>query len=349
MVVGGMKRILDICLFIAVFVSSSCSHKELCYHHPHVASVQINADWTGFEKDRPSGMTVMVYSRSGDKVIEKQTNNTSFAIVDLLVGYYNSVVYNQSPEEYGTVEFRGMDKYPTAQVCASPIDSRWYKTRGEKEVLAVSPEWIGTDRVEDIEITQRMVDITGENKLANMNTRDIASDFIVARHHPENIIYTIGIKVHLKNVYNLKSARASLDGLAEGFMFSTGMTTESEVTHLLENWRLVVDKNDPTMGYIEASITSFGLPCNHKGLPGENKFNLSVLLVDNKTIIDFPFEVGDKFVFKKDEAGKLILECDIELWAKDPLPDVKPEGTGNDGFDAWVEDWGEEENFELEI
>ena len=344
-----MKRILNICLCIAVFIASSCTHKELCYHHPHTASVQINADWTGFDKERPTGMTVLLYSMVGDKVIEKQTNNTSYAVVDLLVGYYNSVVYNQSPDEYGSVIFNGMDKYYTAQVCAAGIDSKWYKTRGEKEVLAETPEWIGTDRVEDIEITQRMVDITCEKKLANMNVRDIASDFIVARHHPSNIIYTVNVKVHLKNVYNIKSARASLDGMAEGFMFSTGMTTDRKVTHLLENWRLVVDKEDPTQGYIEASITSFGLPCTHRGLSTENGFNLSVLLVDSKTIVDYPFEVGDKFVVKKDEAGRDVLEYDIELWAGDPLPDVKPEGSGDDGFGAWVEDWGEEENFDFDI
>lgn len=342
-----VKRIVNV-LFVLLIVSS-CSHKELCYHHPHTASVQINVDWSRFEKDNPSGMTVMVYSRAGVKEIEKQTNNLSYVIVDLLAGYYNSFVFNQSPSEYGTVDFVNMDRYSTAQVNATPVASRWYKTRAEKEKLAASPEWIGTHRVEDIEITDEMVKITGENKLANMNTRDIASDFIVARHYPENIIYTIKVKIHLKNVYNLKSARASLDGMAEGFMFSTGNRTESKVTHLLENWRLVVDKTDPTLGYIETAITSFGLPRDHKALADENNFNLSVLLVDNKTIIDFSYEVGDRFQFKSDETGKLTLECEIELWGKDPLPDVKPEGGGNDGFDAWVEDWGDEENLDFEL
>ena len=102
-----VRRIINVLLVLLIV--SSCSHKELCYHHPHTASVQINVDWSRFEKDNPSGMTVMVYSRAGVKEIEKQTNNLSYVIVDLLAGYYNSFVFNQSPSEYGTVDFVNMD------------------------------------------------------------------------------------------------------------------------------------------------------------------------------------------------------------------------------------------------
>ena len=76
-----------------------------------------------------------------------------------------------------------------------------------------------------------------------------------------------------------------------------------------------------------------------------NIFNLSLLLVDNKTILDYKFEVGHDF--EEDDTAHLTLHLEIDLG--DPLPDVKPEGGEGGGFDASVSDWGEEIEHEVEL
>ena len=154
---------------------------------------------------------------------------------------------------------------------------------------------------------------------------------------------------HLKNIYNVRSARAVLTGLAEGYMFAKNRTSEITATQLLEQWRVVYDSIDPTKGYITAQIKSLGLPYNHKGEMKDNDFILSVLLVDSKTIIDIPFQVGDKIQRIYDKDGTPTLELNLELWSDTPLPDVQPYEYGDGGFNASVDDWGEEQFVEMDM
>ena len=58
-----MRRMTKIIAAIALCFAAltSCRHKELCLHHPHTANVRIDVDWSGFEKEVPTGMTVLVY------------------------------------------------------------------------------------------------------------------------------------------------------------------------------------------------------------------------------------------------------------------------------------------------
>lgn len=106
----------------------------------------------------------------------------------------------------------------------------------------------------------------------------------------------------------------------------------------MEEWSMTPDPQDPTQGNIKAQLLCFGLPDGHKATPQENILNLSLLLADNKTILDYQFEVGDQFA--EDDTAHLTLHLEIQL--PEPLPDVKPEGGQGGGFDATVNDWGEE-------
>ncbi len=338
---GALKHILGLAMLLLML---SCTHKDLCYHHPHTAKVRIDADWSEFEKEVPSGMTVMVYPCDGGRAVRHLTNTITHAYVNLPVGYYHSITFNQSEEEYGSVGFRGMDRYETAEVHTNATKSTWYKTKAEEEKLAAEPEWIGADRHEGAEVTQEMVDVTGENLIAMKQQRALMQDFVIATHTPQNIIYTITVKVHLKGFHNLRSARASMTGLAEGYMFAKGEYTANQVTQLLETWSSKVDENDPTKGYITTISTCFGLPKGHGATADENLFTLSVLLVDNKTVKEFPFKVGD--LIEHDGEN---LSLNLELSVDETLPDVQPVGGSSSGFDAKVEDWGDEENFEVEI
>ena len=325
----------------------SCNHDELCYHHPHEAKVRVDADWSEFVEETPTGMTVMVYPQDGSEAVTQHTNTITHAVFSLPAGRYHSVAYNQSPSEYGSLSFRGMDKYETSEVYANPTDSHWYVSRGEEDARVVTePEWFGTDHIEDMVVTEEMVEKTGEMNLAQMQTGSrVDNSFLIGEHRPQNIIYTITVKVHVDGIYNLRSARASLSGLAEGYLLGQGKRTANKVTQLLEEWKMTVNADDPTKGTIEAKIACFGLPDGHLGKADENELVLSLLLVDNKTILDFPFTVGDKFEVCEENHRMLSLELVIDT----PLPDVKPEGGSDGGFSATVDDWGEEENIDVNM
>lgn len=344
-----MKKIAHWIVLVELFLLfNACDHKELCFHHPHTAKVRMNVDWSEFFQEIPTGMTVMVYpmevAAGNGETLVQYSNRISHVYVDLAAGKYNTIVYNQTPSEYASVSFRGMEKYETAEVYCKKKESRWYHSQSKEEV-AVNPEWIAVDAEENIEVTSEMLDISGE--YISMNQGYQKSDVTIASFVPQNIIYTIGVKVHLKGIHNLRSARASLNGLAEGFLLATQKPTDRLVTHLIENWSLTVDQSDPIRGYISAEITCFGLSPTHRKRANENEMNLSLLLVDNKTTVECHFQVGDKFIRSVEDEKKLDLR--LELYWEEVLPDVKPEGGVSGGFDATVEDWGTEENININM
>ena len=333
---GKIKVVYVLLLMLMV----SCTHKELCLHYPHRARIRVNVDWSQFPEEEPTGMTLMTYPASGGTPQTVLSNTLDHVYVNLEAGDYHTLMFNQSVSEFGAFLFRDMDTWEKAEVVAASVTSRWYENRSDRVVT--EPEWLGIDSDGEVEVTPEMA----ETSSVHMGSAPkLVDEYVIATHVPKNIIYTLVVRVNIKGVYNLRSVRAALEGMSEGVLFSTLRRSDEKVTQLLESWKLTVDKEDPTRGYIETSIKCFGLPHSHAGKPEENLFALSLLLVDNKTIVDFPFEVGHEF--EKDKDGKLVLYLELDL--PDPLPDVKPEGGSSSGFDATVEDWGDEIEHEIEM
>ena len=338
-----MKGLAKLSLWILLTLLVSCNHHELCYHHPHTAQVQVNVDWSEFVEEQPTGMTVMVYPADGSKPYSSLTHTLDHASFNLPEGMYHTLVFNQSVSEFGSLEFRQMDMYDKAEVVSSTEDSRWYEARAEGGRVVRQSEWIATHREESKSVTRQMVEeLRPEGKY---RTGD-AGGYVLSNLVPHNIIYTIHVRVYIEDIYNLRSARAALDGLAEGYRFAAARPSDVTATYLMEEWKLTIDENDPTRGHIDTDLYCFGLPYGHRGTAEENLFELSVLLVDNKTILDFPFMVGDKF---ESSDANVRLQLNLELRLTDPLPDVQPEGGSGSGFDAVVEDWGEEIEHDVQM
>ncbi len=351
MAVGTMVKRLFTYPFMAIVALAllSCEHKDMCLMHPHTAPMRVNVDWSDFiEKETPSGMTVIMYPQSGELLepVFTRSNTISHAIVNLPEGRYNSVVFNQSESEFGTLGFRNLDKYSTAEVVTVEAAAKWYNTKGENERIAHEPEWFGTDNEVNLDVTSDMITQSTDDyhqDLKGVRSTKSGIDFVY--HKPQNIIHTIHITVYIENIYNLRSARAALEGVSEGYHLGKGEALESVVTHLVEQWQMTKDPQDPTKGEIKATLLCFGLPKGHTGGALENIFNLSLLLVDNKTVLDYKFEVGDDF--EEDDTSHLHLKLAVDL--PKPLPDVKPEGEQGGGFDASVTDWGEEIEHKVEL
>ena len=321
----------------------SCNHHELCYSHPHTAKVRVNVDWSEFVEEDPTGMTVMVYPADGGKPYTVLTHTLDGASFNLFEGVYHTLAFNQSVSEFGSLEFRQMEKYDKAEVVSATQDSRWYEGRADGGRVVTQPEWIGSHREEGAMVTRQMVQaMRQEGKYRSGE----GAEYVLSNLVPQNMVYTVHARVYVEGIYNLRSARAALDGMAEGYRFAMARPSHVSATYLMEEWEMTVDKSDPTRGYIDTYLYCFGLPDGHQGTADENLFTLSVLLVDNKTVLNFPFMVGDKFE-QGDTSVRLSLNLELEL--AEPLPDVKPEGGSGSGFDATVEDWGEEIEHDIQM
>ncbi len=352
-----MRRHLSYMLLSALLlVLGSCTHKELCLYHAHDARVSVLADWSKFTKETPTGMTVMMYPQDGGEAVKQHTNTISHATMHLPEGTYNSIIINQSADEFGSMEFKGMDSYGTAAVYTKSTKSSWYHSKADNEEVAVEPEWLATDRIESLGVTAEMVESTGVQVLSRSSDNGDLG-YVLGSHTPMNIVNTINITVHLKGFQNYLDARASLDGLAAGYIFSTGRPTGTTVTQLIEGWRKEKDRNDPTRGTISATMTCFGLPDGHGATAEENTMTLWLLLADNKpeSMMEFTFKVGDKFVYEYDSDVdvdvnvdlKIGMTLELEIEIEDPLPDVKPENGASSGFDVTVDGWGDVEEIDV--
>lgn len=335
------RKLMAVCALLLTLVA--CNHKELCLHYPHRARIRINVDWSEFPEEQPTGMTVMVYPADGGAPQTTLSNTLDHVYVNLEEGYYHTLVFNQSVTEFGSFEFRGMNRWEDAEVLAVNVSSRWYESRSGEERVVTEPEWLGIDSDGTVEVTPQMAEISSVHMGSNPK-EDV--EYVIATHVPHNIIYTMHVVVHIPDgVYNLRSARSALSGLSEGVMFSTLRRSNRVATQLLEDWTLTVDKENPVKGTLTTSFHCFGLPDAHQGLPEENRFLLSMLLVDGKTQIDVPVEVGH--LIEESDGGVLTLY--LELTLPDGLPDVQPEGGSSSGFDATVEDWGDEIEHEIQM
>lgn len=332
-------------MFTFLLISSCQPHDPFCYQHTHGALVRINVDWSEFKEDKPDGMTLhFLPSNKNNKPKLHTTHTITHASVDLMPEQYTILVHNQSASEFGSVTFQDMGCDTTACVLPKRSPSTWYKPV-DNEILVSNPEWLAFDREEAL-VTEDMM--TGGTIYEERITRSNGdNDTLVATMTPKNVVYTLHVSVKIKGINNFRDARAAFSGLADGYFIGLEEYSDEKVTHMMETWSVknkTTDEDGVQIGTIYGNITCFGLPKFHTRDAAENILRLSILLVDNKTLVNRMFKVGSRIYQKDTNGSSLHLYLDLELSEK--LPDVTPvpDTDGKSGFDADVNEWGDEEN-----
>ena len=327
-----MKRCINrfmLCWLLTILFAS-CIYDDYsdCPQESDRKMVRINVDWHLFDKEVPTGMTVMVFPWSGGAPQTVLTNEITHADFFLEPGKYRVLVFNQSTTEFGTLDFLGMDSYETARAVVQHATSRWY-SRGDNELIGVEPEWLASDKLDEFEVSGDLSEVTLT---------------------PRNVLSHIQVSVKIPSIGYLRSARGSLTGISEGFLLGQGKSLQSKVTYLLETWTKSVDENDATLGTLKTSVKCFGLPETAHLDAENNKLSLSALLIDNKTQIDHQFAVGDKFQ-KDDNSSELgyTVTLHVDVKVPEPLPEVKPSEGSSGGFDVTIQDWGKPEDIDMEL
>ena len=327
-----MKRCVNrfmLCWLLTILFAS-CIYDDYsdCPQESDRKMVRINVDWHLFDKEVPTGMTVMVFPWSGGAPHTVLTNEITHADFSLEPGKYHVLVFNQSTTEFGSLDFLGMDSYETARAVVLHTTSRWY-SRGDNELIGVEPEWLASDKLDEFEVSE---------------------DFSEVTLTPRNVLSHIQVSVKVPSIGYLRYARGSLTGISEGFLLGQGKPLKSKVTYLLESWTKTIDVNDATLGTLKTSVKCFGLPETTQPDADNNKLSLSALLIDNKTQIDHQFAVGDKFQ-KDDNSSELgyTVTLHVDVKVPEPLPEVKPSEGSSGGFDVTIQDWGKPEDIDMEL
>lgn len=297
-------------------------------------------------------MTVTAYNKEGLVAVRERSNDTQGIKLRLKDGEYEVLTFNYSDFEFGSMTFIDMDKLSQAWVSLNPILMRPSETWDEGVTYVREPEafYVGLEKVN---IKNGKVDGKGYEIFTS----------------PKNLNSTFYIEVSVSGIENMKSVEGSISGMAAGCRLFDGRPSEARVVHLLTNPKAKVkgkkeqksnyrdqhasEENIPIDGIVRFKISCFGLPFSKQYISSrsaqDNVLKLHFKLRDNKTELDYKFNVGKliryleveskslQAVFSEDPTKYLFLQIGEDLGPT--LPFVIPEGDQESGFDAEVSDW----------
>lgn len=307
--------------------------------------VRLDVDWMSRFGKRPTGMTVMM-SGEDKKCRTETTNDVDGTELRLDKGKYGVLVYNLSPDEYGSLDFYKTDSFDSLYVRLTPItrpnrawdDSMHYL--GPPEPLAIARD--------TIEITDSMVETYNRiARLSDSGHRDTLVYHFLEK--PQPVMTTLTVTVRVKGLKYASSLEGNITGMADGYHMMPAKSTDGECNMLLDDWKFHTDSIDPDYGIATTSAITFGLPnckCDlAKRDSTDTWVTLHFKLVDGKTEITLKYPVGKDFKYIIHDSGhmeyttELTLNLDLSIHYEPELPKVTPSGDSKSGFDAHVDDW----------
>ena len=309
---------LFIILISLVMGLAGCSKETMIGEYVDRCAVRLDIDWGPCGID-PDGMTALFYPVDGGEPSRFLTNTVTGDEVRLRKGIYNVVVFNQAAEEYSYLTIEGQDQYSTLRIVMKTTDSDWY-TPTEGERLIYDPEPLAVATLEGFEVTQEMVRA-----------------------------------LEIKGLHNMRTARGSIKGMADTYWIADRKTGSSVATQLVDFSEKTFHENSTTDGILSGSYLTLGRPNVTSKATDEisNLLTLSILLVDNKTVITKQYDIAPRAAINNEtKEVKVVLgtgaDPDEEETPEDiplELPNVKPATNGGEGgFDASVDNWGDETN-----
>lgn len=345
-----MKKILYIIGICLVFIS--CERRELTYDYSPYCEIEMNLDWSNLltkQSDAPNGVSVIFYPVDGNgEMVSLQLHTVENLTVSVREGVYDVLVFNQIPDDFGTLSFSGMDNFSTAMIESVSRDNDWYTLKDGETGVTRKPEYIAAATINNYEVTADMVSKSVSSRATKSSNYE-APQINLA---PKVVVSTSYVNVKVNGVHNISSVRASMSNLSIGYNFSEQKTVESTTVHLLEDWSIYKDEGSYYMGGITTEFTTFGLPSTEvltraDGDDWTGSLGLQLNLVDGETTVETSYEVGSQINID-DETLSLSLDLGFTQEEGDEqveIENVEPEGSdGSDGaFDAELDDWGEEE------
>ena len=357
-----MKRFSYIVVLAALLATMGC-RRPLEYYYKPEARLCVEVDWSDFP-EVPTGVTVFIF-KEGEAPRSITTSEIRKPEFNITAGRYKMFVMNQSMTEIGGVNFNDMDSYETAEAILSKVASKWFSvlkgvilsSEGESLIgVGIQPDDLGIGIVPEFEITEAEVQDyqykyakwrkgkgkkDGNGEAADDAPYDKDAPIIrTIKVTPHNVVSQLKVKVHVRNVQNLYTVRASMENLAESFLLTQGTTSQKYVAQLIEQWNLTKTSDDGKIGYVEGMISTFALPNGITSVqnrtPGSNVLTVQCLHADGKTYTTESFEVGDKIkITLNPKYYRMIMEVEV---GPIYLPNHDPGGDGG-GFVSYVEDW----------
>ena len=325
----------NVILLIMVFMLSACEHKELCYKHPHKVRVKVVFDWKYAPEAEPKGMCVCFYSLEGGGYQRFDFNNIEGGTVELHVGKYRLLSYNNDTECVNFLNAGSFDNHSATTREGNVLEPIWGNTVApaprasgtDEEKVVISPDMMWGCNVLDVEITDHgvchaCVSHESDAELVENNEHIIAL-------YPRELVcsYTYEVR-NVKNMEYMQQMCGTISGMSGMLTLSTEELGAEPVTIPFES----VKADDST---ITGKFYTFG---HNEDNSAPHKMVFYVIMND-----------GTKYCFKDSKQLDVTDQVDnapnqrrvhIIIDGLD-LPQSIEQG---DGFIPSLGDWNVEEN-----
>ena len=326
-----MSRLIIICMTLTLLIG--CERRPLAYKQKFGYVIGIRSDWSSLDT-KPLGKSVMCYPRDGGAPTVVQTNSVDYTTVALHTGVYDIVVFNQIPSDFGRLNFRGLEAYKIMEIYGVSMvkNESW----GANLSYTEEPNLFAVETLEGFEVTKEMIMSESKPRLASTELH----------FAPPKVIYTLYTKIEIQNIQYLHSVRATISNMAGSYRFHDYQRINNNAAHRMEQWKLVLDENDKTKGYIMSTINTFGI--SDKEIKAKI-LNLSIQLKDkDRTVVSEAFSV-DTLI--KENESQMTLTLNLKL--SEPLPDIDDDDDDDDdddgGFNAEIGGWEDDINQDIDI
>lgn len=333
-------RILMSILTTCLILLSGCERNDLCYDHPH-ENLHVTVVWDSLppelQQSLPEGVRISMYAAAQAREEQSGSDYTYYRDTyggDIMVrdGTYDFLLFNSDTE---MIQLRGMDHLHTAQAY---LGARTRKPYATKAVTDKRIYYTATSRANAVTRNETLIAEPDRFFATYCSLETVetygknVSDTIYA--YPRSRVLQITLTVRVQGLEGASSCRASLSGVAQGISLATGEC-------LAETGTAIFDMEKADNSFLSKAINVFGLVRSPEGTPEEEQVQHIVQLefkMKDNSVADYEFEVSDQVDF---DAIEPEIEIPIVV-EKIELPEVVIPDAPDGGFDANLNDWGEE-------
>ena len=351
------RKIIGLVFAIGVLLLTACGpdsfldRREIYTDDGVTAKIRLDVDWLSSFGSKPSGMTVMAFPGKGKRT-ESHTNSVDSETLSLTKGTWRILLFNLTPDEFGSLAFTGLDDYDSLRVNLTKMPRQSSRAWDDGASYRCEPEAVGI-ATDTVEVTKRMVDESYELRANGGDT------VYVVKETARPVTTTLNIRVKVKGLANAIGLQGSISGMADGYMLMQHHAVTSGNAHFLDDWKFALADGSKSDGYATTTIKTFGLPFKDGEVLSLRDSTANVLtlyfeLRDGKTTRTFKLNAGHLFHYVRGSGSDRaytsertqVLDLVVDGDNIPQLPDVENNRSAS-GFDAHVDPWDDGGNTDV--
>ncbi len=319
---------------LALLIANACQRQPLCEfgEHTNSARIELTIDWEESNMDTDNIYNISIYAYSqGDSLSYKKVSGSIYsAYIDLPVGVYSLLVFNDFVDDLQGMTFSNDEKlnlFSVAITAQSDSSDIYYQVESD-EVLANELGQLARWQMSGLEVSEDMVWCSycqAENYLNSTTILEV---------EPVSVTTPTIVEVSFENLNNAAYIEATIKGLASGVYLSSLNRFDSSDSTTLYSLELDSRTYSSSDGVAKGEINTFG--------------KLQDETLSYQAAIEVVLSNGEKLSYTRDITSQILSQDNTEIYislTSDSDMITLPESSSI-GFG--VEDWGDNNQVELQ-